>query len=280
MELLQPAPPAPWLDDSWSTVEVQPWTGWSDEDPPAQAPNAGVFHLDFDEPATRGEPQQADPSDIFLPPPAEPLEQPPEQPPAGRVITPPADPAVAIFNARKRKHDHFALDGPAHHTMACGSDSEDRPDSPHTPVPRPEISSALLASHSRQLEVDEVAAILTAPAEALSLAPRPMVGTQPWALHMETERVPRKYNSGRGPECQSDQWRNSGGKKGSTKLTPTRRGLPTIMRRYGLVRCRSTGHNMRYHEYLLRGTLMSTWGFWTAVFRPLRTVFRVLAPVS
>ena len=76
-----------------------------------------------------------------------------------------------------------------------------------------------------------------------------MVGTQPWALHMETERVPRKYNSGRGPECQSDQWRNSGGKKGSTKLTPTRRGLPTIMRRYGLVRCRSTGRNMRYHEY-------------------------------
>ena len=227
MELLQPAPPAPWLDDSWSTVEVQPWTGWSDEEAPAEAPNAGVLHLDFDESATtRGDPQQADPSAIFLPPPAEPLEQPPEQP-------------------RKRKHDHFTLDGPMHHTM-CGSDSEDRPDSPHTPVPRPEISNALLASHNRQLEVDEVAAILTAPAEALSLAPRPIFGTQPWSLHMETERVPRKYNSGRGPECQSDQWRNSGGKKGSTKLTPTRRGLPTIMRRYGLVRCRSTGHNMRY----------------------------------
>ena len=26
-------------------------------------------------------------------------------------------------------------------------------------------------------------------------------------------------------------------------------------------------------EYLLRGMLMSTWGFWPAVFRPLRTVF-------
>ena len=35
MELLQPAPPAPWLDDSWSTVEVQPWTGWRDEEAPA-----------------------------------------------------------------------------------------------------------------------------------------------------------------------------------------------------------------------------------------------------
>ena len=33
-------------------------------------------------------------------------------------------------------------------------------------------------------------------------------------------------------------------------------------------------------RYLLRGILMSTWGFLPAVFRPLRTVFRVLAPVS
>ena len=28
-----------------------------------------------------------------------------------------------------------------------------------------------------------------------------------------------------------------------------------------------------WNGYLLRSTLMSTWGFWPAVFRPLRTVF-------
>ena len=54
-----------------------------------------------------------------------------------------------------------------------------------------------------------------------------------------------------------DQWRNSGGRKGATVLRPTDTSLPPVTRRYGVVKCRSTGATpkvLRYHEYFLQST--------------------------
>ena len=51
-----------------------------------------------------------------------------------------------------------------------------------------------------------------------------------------------------------DQWRNSGGRKGATVLRPTDTSLPPVTRRYGVVKCRSTGATpkvLRYHEYFM-----------------------------
>ena len=45
---------------------------------------------------------------------------------------------------------------------------------------------------------------------------------------------------------QNDQWRNSGGASGATEL-PSKYGV--VVRRYGVVRRRSRGDKLRYHEY-------------------------------
>ena len=49
------------------------------------------------------------------------------------------------------------------------------------------------AATQRPLTVDEVATLLTAPPASLQLASRPEAGTQPWALHVECSREPRKF---------------------------------------------------------------------------------------
>ena len=52
--------------------------------------------------------------------------------------------------------------------------------------------------------------------------------------------------------CAQDQWRNSGGRKGATNMQPSDPSIPyAITRRYGVVRCRTAGGSLRYHEYFL-----------------------------
>ena len=133
------------------------------------------------------------------------------------------------------------------------------------------VDAVFAAATSRPLTVDEVATLLTAPPESLKLASRPEAGTQPWALHVECSREPRKF--GRQTVCYAqphlisscsvltrshaqDQWRNSGGRKGATILRPSNPCLPTITRRYGIVRCRTQGTTLRFHEYALPSVTM------------------------
>ena len=61
----------------------------------------------------------------------------------------------------------------------------------------PSVQEALGAASLRQLTVDEVAALLTAPAETLRLTARPGDGTQAWALHLEHTREPRNFGMSR-----------------------------------------------------------------------------------
>ena len=55
------------------------------------------------------------------------------------------------------------------------------------------VDAVFAAATSRPLTVDEVATLLTAPPASLQLASRPEAGTQPWALHVECSREPRKF---------------------------------------------------------------------------------------
>ena len=61
----------------------------------------------------------------------------------------------------------------------------------------PSVQECLGAASLRQLTVDEVAALLTAPAEMLRLTARPGDGTQAWALHLEHTREPRNFGMSR-----------------------------------------------------------------------------------
>ena len=68
---------------------------------------------------------------------------------------------------------------------------------PAAPPPRPvrtaAIETAFRVARQRPLLVDEVATLLTAPPEALDLAPRPGCGTQSWTLYLEHSREHRKF---------------------------------------------------------------------------------------
>ena len=50
------------------------------------------------------------------------------------------------------------------------------------------IATAFRVASQRPLHVDAVAALLTAPSEALDMAPRPGCGTQSWTLYLEHSR--------------------------------------------------------------------------------------------
>ena len=71
------------------------------------------------------------------------------------------------------------------------------PGLPAAPPPRPvrtaAIEAAFRVARQRPLLVDEVAALLTAPSEALDMAPRPGCGTQSWTLYLEHSREHRKF---------------------------------------------------------------------------------------
>ena len=140
------------------------------------------------------------------------------------------------------------------------------------------VDAVFAAATQRPLTVDEVATLLTAPPASLQLTSRPEAGTQPWALHVECSREPRKFgrqtvratphsineinpaddltDTRARTHPAQDQWRNSGGKKGATILRPSNPCLPTITRRYGIVRCRTQGTTLRFHEYALPGVGM------------------------
>ena len=55
------------------------------------------------------------------------------------------------------------------------------------------VDAVFTAATQRPLTVDEVATLLTAPPASLQLTSRPEAGTQPWALHVECSREPRKF---------------------------------------------------------------------------------------
>ena len=55
------------------------------------------------------------------------------------------------------------------------------------------VDAVFAAATQRPLTVDEVATLLTAPPASLQLTSRPEAGTQPWALHVECSREPRKF---------------------------------------------------------------------------------------
>ena len=78
----------------------------------------------------------------------------------------------------------------------------------------------------------------------------------PDGTHLEGHAQPHSSCSVLTRSHAQDQWRNSGGRKGATILRPSNPCLPTITRRYGIVRCRTQGTTLRFHEYALPSVTM------------------------
>ena len=72
-------------------------------------------------------------------------------------------------------------------------------------------------------------------------------------------------------EIRSKRCEGSSANQGSTGSPDGEAGYPAALSVTFI--CTLNDDNELTLEYLLRAILMSTWGFWPAVFRPLRTVF-------